>query len=71
MLKSKSKIFEPEYADYSFLKDLDNVILYQVINPPLFGKLQYRFDNFFQDISGPRSFLNTFTQKDIDQGRLN
>lgn len=44
-------------------------ILYTVITAPAFGKLQYRYEGFFDDIApGPKSFISSFSQKDIDQG---
>lgn len=48
--------------------DGDENIFYNVIMAPAFGKLQYRYEGFFDEIAGPNSYINTFTQKDINQG---
>ena len=43
-------------------------ILYTITEPPKFGKLQFRFQNFYEDLTGPYASLNKFTQNDIDEG---
>lgn len=79
MLKSMSRNRQTDfdYSDYIYSKKnsndylfSDTILLYTVIKPPAFGKLQFKFENFLQDIAGSNSYMNTFTQNDIDQGTL-
>lgn len=49
---------------------LPDLIIYKVLSTPEFGRIQLRFDTFYQDILGPYSFMNTFTQNDINEGIL-
>lgn len=53
------------------VNDESDAIFYHVITSPAFGKLQYRYEGFFDEISShSNSYLNSFTQKDIDEGSL-
>lgn len=53
------------------VNDESEAIFYHVITSPAFGKLQYRYEGFFDEISShSNSYLNSFTQKDIDEGSL-
>lgn len=54
------------------VNDESEAIFYHVITSPAFGKLQYRYEGFFDEISSSHSnsYLNSFTQKDIDEGSL-
>lgn len=42
--------------------------LYEITESPAFGKLQFRFKSFYEDLTGPYATLNKFTQNDIDEG---
>ena len=42
--------------------------LYEITEAPAFGKLQFRFQSFYEDLTGPYATLNKFTQNDIDEG---
>jgi hypothetical protein len=44
-------------------------IVYHIVKEPEFGKIQYRFEGFSEDLTGPGLYTNKFTQNDIDQGR--
>ncbi|RNA35735.1 extracellular matrix FRAS1, partial [Brachionus plicatilis] len=46
---------------------LPDLVIYKVLGTPEFGRIQLRFDTFYQDILGPYSFMNTFTQNDINE----
>jgi hypothetical protein len=45
-------------------------VFYHVVVPPEFGKLQYRYESFYETIAAPNSYINSFTQKDINEGIL-
>lgn len=64
---SKSKLSEHDKIIDYLLSDL---VIYKVLSTPEFGRIQLRFDTFYQDILGPYSFMNTFTQNDINEGIL-
>jgi hypothetical protein len=48
-------------------KSTENIV-YNIVKQPEHGKIQYIFENFYEDLTGPNSYTNKFTQNDIDQG---
>lgn len=68
-----SKTFENKYQ--SQVGKADNLegsenFLFTITEAPEFGKLQFRFQTFYEDLTGPYASLNKFTQKDIDEGSV-
>ena len=47
--------------------EADN-FLYTITEAPRFGKIQFRFRNFHEDLTGPSANANTFTQRDVNEG---
>jgi hypothetical protein len=45
-------------------------LVYHIVKEPEIGRIQYRVDSFYEDLTGPGLYTNKFTQNDIDQGRL-
>jgi hypothetical protein len=58
-------------ADYeadSARKASSENLVYQIVKEPEIGRIQFRFDSFYEDLTGPGLYTNKFTQSDIDQG---
>ncbi len=66
MLKAvpATKTFKPS----SVASDLSGNLVFSITEAPKFGKIQFRYQNFYEDLTGPYATLNNFTQKDVDEG---
>lgn len=62
-----SNLTSAEYLER--LNSQDENLVYHIVKEPEFGKLQYRFESFYEDLTGPKFYANKFSQSDIDQGR--